>query len=395
MSILFFSTKKSGIFYGKSFRAASIEQKPNFLNYMKQSFQLNIENPCHEQWESFTPTSTGGFCASCQKNVIDFSRMSESELVAFFRDHQNSSQGLCGRFREDQLKRKYNIEEWFPTWRVENNQLQYEIPVTVIKQKQQIHLPLIQRMKLVRNMAAAVLTLLSIEQGIGQTRMISGQIIDAESKEALPGTSIFIKGTTKGTVSDYNGNYKIEASESDTLIFGFVGFKLIEKKVKNDKDFAKIALEADYMGLLEVTVVGYSAERRYCISGGVGILGAEIQDQKKYNTKITIWGNAVQNGELILVPDLVASTDSTGNSFERNNEERWFRENGFQQITSVQLYDYSGRIFQESFTKLNDGMISVDVRDIPKGAYLVRAVYKNERSLTENEISTARVLIER
>lgn len=354
---------------------------------MKHSFHLNIENPCHEQWESFTPTSTGGFCASCQKNVIDFSRMSESELVAFFRDRQNSSQGLCGRFREDQLKRKYNIEEWFPTWRIEIDQLQYEIPVRVIKQKQHI--------KLVRNMAAAVLTLLSIEQGIGQTRMISGQIIDAESKEALPGTSIFIKGTTKGTVSDNNGNYKIEASEADTLIFGFVGFKTIEKKVTDNKGFAKVAMEIDYMGLLEVTVVGYSAERRYCISGGVGILGVEIQEQKKYNTQITIWGNAVQNGELILVPELVASTDSTGNSFERNNEERWFRENGFQEITSVQLYDYSGRIFQESFTKLNDGMISVDVRGIPQGAYIVRAVYNNERSLTEHEISTARVLIER
>ena len=315
--------------------------------------------------------------------------MSESELVAFFRDRQNSSQGLCGRFREDQLKRKYNIEEWFPTWRIEIDQLQYEIPVRVVKQKQHI--------KLVRNMAAAVLTLLSIEQGIGQTRMISGQIIDAESKEALPGTSIFIKGTTKGTVSDNNGNYKIEASEADTLIFGFVGFKTIEKKVTDNKGFAKTALEADYMGLAEVSVIGYSTERKYNMLGGVGMRGIKILDeeQKKYNTQITIWGNAVQNGELILVPELVASTDSTGNSFERNNEERWFRENGFQEITSVQLYDYSGRIFQESFTKLNDGMISVDVRGIPQGAYIVRAVYNNERSLTEHEISTARVLIER
>lgn len=364
---------------------------------MEHSFQLNIENPCHEEWESFTPTSTGGFCASCQKNVIDFSRMAESELVAFFRDRQNSSQGLCGRFREDQLKKKYNVEEWFPTWRLENEQLQYEIPVTLIKQKQQIRLPLIQHMKLVRNMAAAVLTLLSVEQGIGQTRMISGQIIDAESKEALPGTSIFIKGTTKGTVSDDNGNYKIEASETDTLIFGFVGFKTIEKKVTSNKGFAKTAMEADYMGLLEVSVIGYSTERKYCRLGGVGIHGIKISDeeQKKYSSKITIWGNAVQNGELILVPELVASTDSTGNSFERNNEERWFRENGFQQITSVQLYDYSGRIFQERFTKLNDGMISVDVQSIPQGTYIVRAVYTNERSLTEHEISTARVLIER
>lgn len=364
---------------------------------MEHSFQLNIENPCHEEWESFTPTSTGGFCASCQKNVIDFSRMTESELVAFFRDRQNSSQGLCGRFREDQLKKKYNVEEWFPTWRLENEQLQYEIPVTVIKQKQQIRLPLIQHMKLVRNMAAAVLTFLYTQDGVGQNRVISGQVVDAYDKEALPGVSIRIKGTKRGTVSDANGNYRIEASDNDILVFSSIGYKEIEGKAAGAIDLLKMEMDAEGVTLGEIAVTSYSCSIKRMGTGGVSILSGVDEPLllKKYTSRISVWGNAVQNGELILVPELVASTDSTGNSFERNNEERWFRENGFQQITSVQLYDYSGRIFQERFTKLNDGMISVDVQSIPQGTYIVRAVYTNERSLTEYEISTARVLIER
>lgn len=370
---------------------------------MKQSFQLNIDNPCHEQWESFTPTATGGFCGSCQKNVIDFSEMSESQLVAFFRDRMNSSQNLCGRFKEDQLKKNYDIKEWFPTWSIQNDQLQYEIPVAVIAQKkykQAIRLPLIQHMKVVRNMAAAILTLLSIEEGIGQNRVVSGQVVDAFGKEALPGATITVKGTKRGTVSDENGNYKIDVSDNDILIFSFIGFKELEREVTIDKDFEKTVLEEDATALGEVIIAGVVSEQRYYRLGGASAFCIVSNYEKplplkKYASKIAVQGNAVQNGELILIPELMASKDSTGNSFERLNDEKWFRDNGFQQITSVQLYDYSGKIFQERFTKLSDGMIRVDVRDMPRGTYIVRAVYKNERSLTENEISTARILIER
>jgi hypothetical protein len=367
---------------------------------MKQSFQLTIENPCHEQWESFIPTTTGGFCASCQKNVIDFSTMSESQLVAFFRDRLNPSQNLCGRFREDQLKKNYHIEEWFPTWSVQNNQVQYEIPVAVIAQKkykQAIRLPLIQHMKVVRNMAAAILTLLCIEEGIGQNRVVSGQVVDAYAKEALPGATITIKGTKRGTVSDENGNYKIEVSENDILVFSSIGYKEVKEEVTRAK--GQIEMEEEVTALGEIVIAGITPERYGYRLGGAAFCRVttfeKSQPLKKYASKIAVWGNAVQNGELILVPELVASKDSTGNSFERANDEKWFRDNGFQQITSVQLYDYSGRIFQERFTKLSDGMISVDVRDMPRGTYIIRAVYRNERSLTENEISAVRILIER
>jgi hypothetical protein len=49
---------------------------------MKTSFQISIPTPCDEDWGKFTPTSTGGFCGSCQNNVVDFS----GQLVAYFRD---------------------------------------------------------------------------------------------------------------------------------------------------------------------------------------------------------------------------------------------------------------------------------------------------------------------
>ena len=57
---------------------------------MQTNFQINISNPCHEAWEDFKATPEGGFCASCQTNVINFSDMTESQLVAYFRDLSKS-----------------------------------------------------------------------------------------------------------------------------------------------------------------------------------------------------------------------------------------------------------------------------------------------------------------
>ncbi len=68
---------------------------------MKKSLTLSIPKPCNEDWNSFTPTATGGFCASCNKNVVDFTHASESEIVTFLTRKPASA---CGRFKIDQLK---------------------------------------------------------------------------------------------------------------------------------------------------------------------------------------------------------------------------------------------------------------------------------------------------
>ena len=49
---------------------------------MKQNFSISIKSPCQENFESFEPTQKGGFCDSCQKEVIDFTKMSSQEILA-------------------------------------------------------------------------------------------------------------------------------------------------------------------------------------------------------------------------------------------------------------------------------------------------------------------------
>ena len=63
--------------------------------------KVEIKTPCHESWDSFTPTEQGGFCASCQKEVIDFSKQSNEEI---YNTLKKDSQGkICGRFEVTQL----------------------------------------------------------------------------------------------------------------------------------------------------------------------------------------------------------------------------------------------------------------------------------------------------
>jgi hypothetical protein len=62
---------------------------------------VSIPKPCHEKWENFTPTDTGGFCSSCKKEVIDFTTWSSEEIHAYLIKRPN---GSCGRFLASQLK---------------------------------------------------------------------------------------------------------------------------------------------------------------------------------------------------------------------------------------------------------------------------------------------------
>ncbi|HET6993642.1 MAG TPA: T9SS type A sorting domain-containing protein [Chitinophagaceae bacterium] len=74
---------------------------------MSRQIQLTIPHPCEENWDEMAPTEKGRFCASCCKQVVDFTHMSESQLAAFFRKTPRGS--LCGRFSSDQLARDIEI----------------------------------------------------------------------------------------------------------------------------------------------------------------------------------------------------------------------------------------------------------------------------------------------
>src|ERR1044071_8769805 len=82
---------------------------------MSKKFELQIPKPCHENWDNMSPVEQGKFCGSCQKQVVDFSNMSDREIAVFFKKPSTGS--VCGRFMTDQLNREIEIPRkripWF------------------------------------------------------------------------------------------------------------------------------------------------------------------------------------------------------------------------------------------------------------------------------------------
>lgn len=69
-----------------------------------KSIQINIPQPCQEDWSKMTPQQQGRFCNSCQKCVVDFTNFSDEELYIYLLKHKGEK--VCGRLGDWQLKRQ-------------------------------------------------------------------------------------------------------------------------------------------------------------------------------------------------------------------------------------------------------------------------------------------------
>ncbi len=69
---------------------------------MKKGYAVYIPEPCHEDWQQMTPAAQGRFCQSCAKHVVDFSTMSDEQILNHI---SKAAGGMCGRFANEQLQR--------------------------------------------------------------------------------------------------------------------------------------------------------------------------------------------------------------------------------------------------------------------------------------------------
>ena len=83
-------------------------------------------------------------------------------------------------------------------------------------------------------------------QAISQ-KTVSGVISDADAVP-LPGVNVIVKGTNKGVVTDFDGNFALEANDGDVLTISFIGFTTQEVVVGAD-DNLSISLQEDYANL--------------------------------------------------------------------------------------------------------------------------------------------------
>ncbi|SIO49679.1 SusC/RagA family TonB-linked outer membrane protein [Chitinophaga niabensis] len=102
----------------------------------------------------------------------------------------------------------------------------------------------------------------------GQVKKISGKVTGSEDKQPLPGVTVIVKGTNKGTQANANGEFIIEAAPADILVIRFTGFLPQEVPVGNVSSF-NILLQPDVAKLNEVVVVGYGQQSRSTLTSSV------------------------------------------------------------------------------------------------------------------------------
>lgn len=206
-----------------------------------KKLELKIDRPCSEKWESFENRGLNGFCASCEKEVIDFTKMSDRQIKDYF---LNSAGDVCGRMRKNQQK-EYILEYNHPLSKLTAGLLTlgsvlFSSVSIQAQDKDKIEFLESKKISLTNNYSGVV----------------SGIVVD-ETGEALPGVNVAIEGTAKGTSTDLDGYYSIEAKPTDILTFSYVGFETIEKKVDSKSNMDVVLNGAMLGGLMGEVVIAY------------------------------------------------------------------------------------------------------------------------------------------
>jgi TonB-linked SusC/RagA family outer membrane protein len=106
---------------------------------------------------------------------------------------------------------------------------------------------------------------------------ITGTVTDAMGP--VIGATVMEKGTTNGTVTDFDGNFKLKVQAGKTLVFSYIGYKTIELPAQEGM---QVKMEDDSQTLGEVVVTGYQVQRKADLTGSVGVV--ETKDFKASNT---------------------------------------------------------------------------------------------------------------
>ena len=99
--------------------------------------------------------------------------------------------------------------------------------------------------------------ILATLQVAAQSKTITGVVTD-ETNQPLPGVNVMVEGTSKGTQTDFDGNYSIVAHQGQTLVFNYIGFKTSKIKI-GTSNVVNVSMKEDSQALEEVVIVGYGS----------------------------------------------------------------------------------------------------------------------------------------
>ena len=183
-----------------------------------QQIHLSIPEPCHENWQEMTSTQQGRFCNACAKEVVDFSTMTDHEVLNYF--SKKATAKVCGRFIPEQLDRPIHISiparkrrYWYWNYAAAffllfsrsstvNAQGKVKIEASPISPDNR-HVPL----------GGMVM----IQKMTDQPVVVSGRVVDEKGKP-ITNATVRIKSGKAGTMTNNEGQFKLFVSASDQIL---------------------------------------------------------------------------------------------------------------------------------------------------------------------------------
>jgi hypothetical protein len=203
---------------------------------MPTPVHLSIPEPCHEGWLNMTPNEKGRHCLSCQKTVVDFSVMSDQEIL-----HYISSAGsrVCGRFTPDQLDKVYAVQKPAPfSWKYAFRMMVATFLFTGnATLAQSVAPPKEETLAGKRDSTEPIRVTLGMVVRMPEIP-VTGIVTDGKTKAPVAYAYILIKGTKTGIVTREDGSFSIQVPAGRnkmTLVVSSVGYEVRELEVSLQK----------------------------------------------------------------------------------------------------------------------------------------------------------------
>lgn len=265
---------------------------------MQKKMILTVPELCHENWDKMNPTEKGRFCLSCNKEVIDFTLMTDAEILSHLQKKQGST---CGNFFNDQLQRPLaEASKRNPYWKY---LFRLMIPAFLISQKTKAQVG-----KLSVNYVHSIPYMPAETSDDKSKSLTSSRVLDANTGQEIPFANITVKGSEKVITTDSSGSFHISTGKKKVEIeISHAGYETL-KSFYQEGDESDILLKQDSKVMHEVVIVTPYVTGRlrrstglvYTVSKTDSIsIFKKITDTVLNKNQVRCYPNPVQKGAVI------------------------------------------------------------------------------------------------
>ena len=190
------------------------------------------------------PSLNGRYCGNCSKVVVDFTKMSDEEVISYFRQRPKDT---CGRFRAEQLT-NYSLRDATHFFTIPQLLKAGVLSFIFLLFSKQAITQTKNTTEKIENRQDTVSSNFMGKTKIFNDVHLSGLVLVADDDSEMPGVNIILKGSTEGVTSDADGHFTFpqKLKAGDKLVVSFIGFQSVEHTVSGSQANEEIIIRMNY-----------------------------------------------------------------------------------------------------------------------------------------------------